>query len=271
MRGGVFPLNPNAINRSKMLRTNPRIKPSSNMSNLTINNQVTGSSGQHHGAPTIGMDQTNYHQQLVTLGGSSRSSGSGFTSSHEAIAAFDQILAENKSPLINGNDNDKDDEDFSRNVRPLSSSANTISWSKRKNRKKAHKKSSKAKRKQVLHPTQFIGFDASDDMGICCSSGEFLLASFHTSDDPAVEAEGTTSEGERTKSIQAITAASEAVFVQATHQQSETAIKRTVLKRNAGEIMTEEAAINQGEPKKKKTKAPSSTASPAIGRNEIHE
>ena len=72
-------------------------------------------------------------------------------------------------------------------------------------------------------------------------------------DDPHSDVESQSSSVRRMKTIEAITATLETVFAQSTDNQSNKSTKRTVLKRSAGQIMTEKDVIEQIEEKQRKT------------------
>ena len=111
MRAGIFPFNPNAIDRSRILTTTTCTPTSSSNTPITMTNcpPVDPSIGSSRASQLVLNNQTMPDQQLVFNRGSSQPRVSGFGSSREAIAALDRVLQTTGSS--SGGDDDLDDDD----------------------------------------------------------------------------------------------------------------------------------------------------------------
>ena len=188
MKAGVFPFNPNGIERSRLLRTSARMTASSNAVDQNRSSHPTNFSP--HG--TVGertnvIDQNNSDGRLVRGDDSPRSVVPRFTTSHEAIAALDEILKMKKPRHIHESDDDDEDDDADENdatdedlqgneidecdpdYSPSISRVSSIHLdsSKQSNKAKTVRgESLEEKQKRNLHSTQIDGDDSFDENGI---------------------------------------------------------------------------------------------------------
>ena len=177
MKAGVFPFNPNSIDRSRILKTNTHTTTSSNISITMSSGHLTGSGiGASSSSVVNSYDQTMSNQTLLSNDNSSKSSDSGFVSYRDAISTLDRVLAETMSS--DGNDDEDDDEDFVPDGHYVPSSIEILPSTKDRFRTKQpiitidlpRDTSSRHNRKRKKGSTGIIGFDTSDEDGISNSS-----------------------------------------------------------------------------------------------------
>ena len=96
MKADVSEFNPNAIDRSRILRSNTSIAASSlNIGTTTLNSHLVDSSlGPSASSTLTNNDQTISYERSMLNNGSSESSITSFASSHEAISALNRVLQE---------------------------------------------------------------------------------------------------------------------------------------------------------------------------------
>lgn len=101
MKAGIFPFNPNSINRSRILKNNANI-------NKTNFNTSSGSTDHNQSS---GIQNLSFHQTTTTS----------IATSQQAIAILDQVLEDTKSltsdiedrnDFSDVSDDDKNDDDF---------------------------------------------------------------------------------------------------------------------------------------------------------------
>ena len=168
MKAGVFPFNPNAIDRSRILRSSASSAANqSAAANLTGNNDQTSmtilgstSAAIVDNRDAMPADQSNLH------------SISSFQSSREAISALNQVLRQTTSFH---DDRDSDEED-DRSLFPKQTAvapSNVVTAARRQTSRSVHsaaannnpsvRSRSNAKRKRTV--SKIIGFDTSDEEG----------------------------------------------------------------------------------------------------------
>ena len=259
MKAGVFPFNPNSIDRSRILKTNNNIAKSSSSISTTMPTVNPDNSSSEGG--DISPINTNHRitsdQLSMPNNTFSKSSKSGFSSSHEAISALDQILQQTVS---NDNDDDDEDPDFlpndDHNLSPIDvsssikhnsrvkQSTNTMSSS------EVHPSQQQGKRKKGS--TRLISFDTSDEDGTLSLAQLTSSKGIPVLDEPTNDMQSTSSKIRQSTSIAAITTTLETMFGQSIREPSAKPTKRTVVKRSIGQIMTEEDVIAQMEENEKK-------------------
>lgn len=166
MKAGIFPLNPNAIHRSRLInRSTSNNTSSSNIQTNSDQNHIQSSS-DHVDTSNDGNDVTTDHRQVNNTTSSSHPQYSTFTTSRTAIDALDEVL---ESTVCNDDDDDGDDdssEDSSDEEYMMNQSTKNCS-TKKKSRKReisSDQESPNAKKKGKVQ-SKNVTFDTSDDEG----------------------------------------------------------------------------------------------------------
>ncbi|CAF3877399.1 unnamed protein product [Rotaria sp. Silwood2] len=277
MKAGIFPFNPNSIDRSRILKNNTNVDKNITNTSINLPNDNQTSTFDSPSSP-----------QPIT---------SPFASSHQAIAALDQILEETKlntsyiEDLNDHVDNDDDDDEYLPSNSNLASSISTSSNQQNKIIASTSHQSvlSTQKKKRKRKFSTIIGFDTSeedDDENLSSPTSKsqqlqkkyelqprktlsskhdqtispeeqkkrmklaLKTVGFDTSDEEDTVSNSLTPNSQN--SIQAITNAIQTVFGTQSNKTSKQPSKRTVINRSNGQIITEKIVIEQLEERKNK-------------------
>lgn len=180
IKAGVFPFNPKAIDRSRILKNSTSINTSSSntFSNTSDTSNIDLTSNPSTSSSYRTLDESNHaihiDQPITNIISSPQLRISSFSSSQEAISALDRVLQETKSYDSNDdNDDDDEDEDYLPNKSISTSSTTVLSMAKEKPSSKIlpaieNDQSMLSRRgiKRKKRAVEVIGFETSDDEGI---------------------------------------------------------------------------------------------------------
>jgi hypothetical protein len=130
IKAGVFPFNPNSIDKSRILKNCTSINTSSSNTFTNTSNASNHDQSIHPSASSScrtldnNSHANNSHQPITNTISSPQLGISSFSSSHEAISALDRVLEETQSN--ESNDDDDSDEEYLPN-KSISTSSTTLS------------------------------------------------------------------------------------------------------------------------------------------------
>ncbi|CAF4170030.1 unnamed protein product, partial [Rotaria sordida] len=251
IKAGVFPYNPNSIDRSRIFKNK-----------TTKNNQINNSPSSNNSRTSNAKSHViNNNPPIINTVSSPQPTASSFTSSSKAIAALNQILQQTE--LINSSESNDDVEDNEdEEYFPFKSTAtSSIATSSMKQKNPQRYKSpaiqhhqsisSQPNKKRKNSMSKFIGFDVSDE-----------------DDNSIIDS----SPADSQESLKAITSALRAVFPVPSKETSNKPPKRTVLNRNYGQIITEKHIIEQlAERKNKQSSKQSRSRSQKLNGTKRHK
>ncbi|CAF1530307.1 unnamed protein product, partial [Rotaria sordida] len=286
MRTGIFPLNPQSIDYSRILKNNESVI---NSSNTTTTNTTNNNSMNNSSVPVNFVSSNNNHSNTdddssnINTFSSFNNAASSFASSQEAISTLDRVLQE--TIILNNSDDEIDDDNKSDNdddedyvpTGSTSASSKNVAYTKKQTSKSkslpqqdvetnSSSKSIQSKKSSLIKSSQFGPSNHGNQQKQISS----IISSLNVSnEDGNIDQrigimmitvfllDGTTinqSSANSQQSLKAITDTLRMVFDSSSKQSPGKAKKRTVLKRSSGQIMTEADVINQiEEAKNKKT------------------
>lgn len=172
MRAGVFPFDPDAIDRSRILTTTSFTKhPSNAPISSSSSRQVESNVGSNHDASLLIDRRTTNGDHPMYKRQSREQRVSGFTSSREAIEALDELLRTSESSSDNDDDDDEDKDYVPTSLHapssvmmssPKSQSSSTDKLT-TVNSIESDPSGTSGKRKRETKT--MVGFDTSDDEG----------------------------------------------------------------------------------------------------------